>query len=447
MPASNKEIINSNQPLSPNARTITTDELLQHMRADDGLYVLGCFERRVTFTAQQVRALNLVYALHERKVVPEDRAILVVGGSIAGMTAAAGAARLGYKVTLIEKEDALMPLFRNNETRWVHPYVYDWPVDELWPTEKEARDWAQVPLLRWRADSAGRVARQIEEAWRALLEHGRIDVHRNAKITDIGRGTERDVRWKTKTNHRKTFGAVILAVGFGMERQVARIPWVSYWKNDDLGQLSHEGHTRYLISGTGDGGLIDVLRVSLRDFRHDEILADFVNDPALAKVKSKLVAIEKVAIELAQRKTSGLSQYLYDAYETISAPSVDAAIAKRLKEGVTVVLNGRDPNPFWLGASILGRFLVSRLLFAFNLEYRPGDFPKPQTIKGGFKVQFEIGAPETFHRIICRHGPEPALEKGFPQVWKNCAVAMRAYAELDQTRWPIYKDAFGVATR
>ncbi len=422
------------------------DDVLQHMRVEDGLYVLGCFERRVTFMSQQARALNLVHSLHEREIIPKDGAILVVGGSIAGMTAAAGAARLGYGVTLLEQRDVLLPLFRNNDTRWIHPYIYDWPVDEYWPASDEQRDWAQVPLLRWKAASAGEVARQIEAAWHALPECSRIEVHRSAKVTDLGQGARRDVRWKTKRNNRKTFDAVILAVGFGTERRGNGIPWVSYWQNEDLAQPSHEGHTRYLISGVGDGGLIDVLRVRLHDFRHEKILADFVSDPSLVTVKKKLVAIEHTAIARAQKQNGGALQYLYDAYEELTAPSVDAAIAKQLKEGVTVVLNGRDRNPFSLGASILNRFLVSRLYFAFDLEYRSGEFPKPGRIKDGFKVQFEIGEPEIFHRIICRHGPEPALEKGFPQVWKNCAATMHARAEFDQTRWPIYGETFAITT-
>lgn len=42
-----------------------TSIVLQHMRVpgERAVYVLGSFERRITLYSQQVRALNLVYAL------------------------------------------------------------------------------------------------------------------------------------------------------------------------------------------------------------------------------------------------------------------------------------------------------------------------------------------------------------------------------------------------
>jgi hypothetical protein len=73
---------------------ISPAQMLTHMevKSEPGLYVVGCFERRVTLYAQQVRALNLVYALSHEKRLDAGASIAVVGGSVAGMTAAAGAA-------------------------------------------------------------------------------------------------------------------------------------------------------------------------------------------------------------------------------------------------------------------------------------------------------------------------------------------------------------------
>jgi len=64
------------------------------MRVEDGLYVLGCTERRVTIHSQQIRALNLVYSLRELGIVHPSDAILIVGGGIAGVTAQERADRL-----------------------------------------------------------------------------------------------------------------------------------------------------------------------------------------------------------------------------------------------------------------------------------------------------------------------------------------------------------------
>jgi len=410
------------------------------MRVEDGLFVLGCFERRVTFASQQVRALNLVYALHERRLLPHDGAIAVVGGGVAGMTAAAAAARLGYDVTLLEQGETLLPLLAGNTKRWIHPHVYDWPDDSRLPEQEEERDWAQVPLLRWKAAPAGDVARQIKAQWDALPERERIRVCQNVKGIDLGHGSPRDVSWNAPGFNHGAFAVVILAVGFGLEQRVEGIDFVSYWDDDNLDKTPL-GSANYLISGTGDGGLIDVVRARLNDFRHDEVLETFVGDASLGPVKEELLTIEREARDRERVRAGSSSAYLYEAYKKLSAPTVDAAIEHRLRKSMTVTLNGIDKFPFSLDASILNRFLVSRLIFRFGLAYRHGKLEPAKKTGACWEVRFPTGKPEVFDRIIWRHGPKPAaLEEGFPQVWEKCANKSQARAVLDQTRWPIYND-------
>src|SRR5262245_20301024 len=101
------------------------------MRAERGLrlFVLGCFERRVTLYSQQGRALKLVEALGRMKELGAGTPVAVVGGGVAGLTFAAGAARRGAQVTVLEKEERLLPLLKRDPNRWLHPRVYDWPLE------------------------------------------------------------------------------------------------------------------------------------------------------------------------------------------------------------------------------------------------------------------------------------------------------------------------------
>ena len=209
--------------------------------------MLGCLERRVTLHSQQIRALNLVYALRELGIVNPGGAILIVGGGVAGLTAAAGAARLGMRVTLLECADELLHLQRNNTKRWVHPHIYDWPAHHS--TTREAI----VPLLRWTAAPAGEVARQIHSAFDALPENERklIDVHMGAEVTNLGSGAERRVDWHAKRDQHARVSAVILAVGFGLEREDEGVDFRSYWQDDALDQAPLKGRGRTLISGAG----------------------------------------------------------------------------------------------------------------------------------------------------------------------------------------------------
>jgi tetratricopeptide (TPR) repeat protein len=417
---------------------IGSSGVVSHMKVEDGLYVVGCFERRITLLSQQVRALNLVFSLRKQGLLKEGDSIAVIGGGVAGLTAAAGAARLGCKVTLFERADSLLHLFRGNHTRWLHPNVYDWPSPEA--TNEDAG----LPLLNWRAGLADGVVRQIEEGWNALPERGAIEVVYGAEITDLGSGTPRRLTWNAPGHRSGKFALAILAVGFGLERRIPGIPPLSYWDNDNLHQASRTGGKRYLISGTGDGGLVDLLRVRLRDFQHDQVLATFLASPALKPVAERLLDIEEDARTEEGRRAGSSREVLYDAYSVLDVPEeVDKVIEARLRtDGTKVVLNGLDASPYTLGAAILSRFLASRLLVRFGVPYRPGKFSEPKKVGDAFEVQFATGAPVTFDVIVGRHGPEPALKEGFPAIWTKCADRMRVLSELDQTRRPIYGETF-----
>ena len=62
------------------APQVTTADVLTHMRVEEGLYVVGCFEKRVTLLSQQVRALNLVHSLRIEGLLAEGSSIAVIGG-------------------------------------------------------------------------------------------------------------------------------------------------------------------------------------------------------------------------------------------------------------------------------------------------------------------------------------------------------------------------------
>lgn len=98
--------------------TLTPKQILQHMEAPRlpahhpwsggrGLNVLGSLEpARLTLLAQQVRALNLVYALACEDYLRQGKHIAVVGGGPAGLTAARAAAHLGAVVKVFERDSS-----------------------------------------------------------------------------------------------------------------------------------------------------------------------------------------------------------------------------------------------------------------------------------------------------------------------------------------------------
>ena len=65
----------------------------------DGFYVLGSFARSVTVYSQQVRAIGLIDAMLGLGKLRHDSKVAVIGGGIAGTTAAAALVKVGVAVT------------------------------------------------------------------------------------------------------------------------------------------------------------------------------------------------------------------------------------------------------------------------------------------------------------------------------------------------------------
>ena len=142
----------------------------------------------------------------------------------------------------------------------------------------------------------------------------------------------------------------------------------SYWDNDNL-ERSVEKH-RFLISGCGDGALVDLLRVRLSKFRHHTIINQFIVGPGIEELTKSLKNIESKAL-LMDRRGEPASDYLYNKYKELEVPaSIDQAF--HFRSDTRATLCTRDNKPLKLKASILHRFLTSRLLFLpeSNVELR-----------------------------------------------------------------------------
>jgi hypothetical protein len=150
------------------------------------LYLLGAFDKNVTVWSQQVRALNLAYALVQQRTLhcakhEKKKAIAIVGGGFAGLTIAAGLVKKGVhaEITVFEQCDALMPLQQGSDSRWLHPRIYDWP------REGSQSGVAMLPVLNWTAARASDVVVQILTQWRQLAAEKSIHLYCNARHLEI----------------------------------------------------------------------------------------------------------------------------------------------------------------------------------------------------------------------------------------------------------------------
>ena len=252
------------------------DEFLDRARVTPGVhqYVVGAWDSNITLYRQQIRALNLIYALKVGKTgLPLGSTIAIIGAGAFGVTAAVAAASIGYKVVIYEQHQMILPMQRGCDTRWVNPRYYEWP-----DAGSDAR-YAVLPLMAWQSGSADQVAEQLSRTFqRHKDETGRIKLILDTIELTVrpSRGGFRvECRYRRVDGHMETedprVDAVIYAVGFGVEADYEQNT-PSYWHNDDLAQVELRQRDRhYLISGLGDGGLTDLARLKVRRFRHERI--------------------------------------------------------------------------------------------------------------------------------------------------------------------------------
>ncbi|MCK1466885.1 FAD-dependent oxidoreductase [Bradyrhizobium sp. CW10] len=385
------------------------------------LYLVGVFARGVTVYSQQIRAFNLTWALVEQRILncklKEDApdtgkpaSIAIIGGGFAGLTAAAALIKKGVdaEITIFEQRDTLVPLQHGSDTRWLHPRIYDWPAAD---SESAVAD---LPLLNWTAARASDVAAQILLEWSELVEPKKeqLTVYCNAQHLQIHEGGADEkgliIEWvgdkrnydgsisklHASVGETKTFDHVIMAVGYGLEKDNS----LSYWRNDILGQPSlAEPRRTYLVSGQGDGAMIEVLRLRISQYRQDRILDELIVPwPGLFN-----------AVKALQNKYPEPLPGMFAAFEALERDEsndfaqVCEELTRRLRRDTDVILHlhKRRLAELFDDKTIKIAFQNRLLLY---LLYKCGGFVP--TFTDIEVVAAMHGIPET--QIIRRHGAE-----------------------------------------
>lgn len=334
-------------------------------------YVLGCFDSRITFYSQQVRALSLVHALHELGFFKDAPRIAVIGAGAAGLTAAAAAALASEgQVVLYESSQILLPLQFGTNRRKLDPHIYDWPQFDTTHTV------ANLPILDWEAgparDVRKNVANQFEDI--AIRMDGRLEkrtrhlVHQIRKID----GTY-EVEYEcldgvptdgVQRNPTSRFDMIFLAVGFGLEPQetIQGIPDHSYWSDRGVpaAEFAARPRPRFFISGNGDGGLIDLVASASRDFDHAAMIRLITEHAGIDAIATTLLAIDSRA---RKAESDGEHFDIFAAYDAeilapIEAIGLLGEVVGRLRPGIQLTFQTRSAEIFTLNTSVLNRLAV-----------------------------------------------------------------------------------------
>jgi hypothetical protein len=270
------------------ASSIYDDQVIDaaYLHSCPNCYFIGPFAKRVSFASQQYRAIDLVEALHRKGKLTPDKAVAVIGAGLAGLTATA--ALRGLRCKKLHLYESIGPLHRQKTTRHrvVHPTISRWPMEPLSLTTK-------FPFLDWFAAPCDTIIECLMTDWnRNLSRTGAADNF------DFKKGTRVDgfafppgpdegrVRLKTQPSMDnelsqtlppagdELYDVVLVTTGFADETTVGDFKATSYWACDDIARWNTADVQEWrvskrpiLVSGCGDGGLIDCLRIIHGNFR------------------------------------------------------------------------------------------------------------------------------------------------------------------------------------
>ena len=430
----------SNDPPMSAAAVCDLYELTDSQNSDGhpNVFVLGTLSarsERIAVISQQTRAVNLIHCLFATGRLAAGKRVCVVGGGAAGLTAAAYAMQKGAEVTVLERNDLLWNL-RGCRTRWLHPNLF-----RYWPDPRWKCVGTHLPLMNWYAGYACDVGELLLSKYRAF--EASQSSRKNLRISFPGQQTARDTRveprgecWKVswsepegvgRSRREAEFDAIIVATGFGSEARLRDTEASVYWLDDVLERERPEPRERrYLVSGTGDGGLTDLLRIRIKGFRHHH-LREWLLQLELGH-HTLVTDIEQ--IERKARAGTGYDPteaYLQLARECRFGPFLDHLRA----ENSAVLTHAEPGKALFCPAWSISRFLAAQLLQhdPLGTGFHRGPVTWEAVESGGpasdlpihperFSVRFGDGLNETVDAIVTRHGPEKARDP----VWGDAPV-------------------------
>lgn len=386
------------------------------------LFVIGIAAERITIYSQQVRALRLIHSLSELGDLDEVNTCAVIGGGVAGCTAACAVSALGINTYLFEKFDQLIE--RNGGNRPLDPHLYDWPMPD------SLRADAGLPFLDWTSGTSSQRANEIRQKTHTfdanknelniLLKH---DVHKIEwdntawKVVHTQPG---DIA-KSET---KRCQIVIIATGFGDEKDIPGAGTASYWDNN---RPTAAPGKRVVISGNGDGGLLDMVLAATGEQDQGALMREFLDYLTLPSdlngsnpLKSAIVAIEE---SFDEDPTSDFSALLEEHLKGLMEErGVFALLKNKINQrNLSIVFNVRKNletgNKVVLGANsaLISRLLAYAAIIAASQDGLGGVDVRHEEIQS-FDRENEIVIVESGNNFtdvsncVSRHGPAKKQE-------------------------------------
>lgn len=405
-----------------------------------GVYLLGIFDDRITFFSQQARGSNLAYALAQPALLKPDSTIAVIGAGAAGLAVASGLALLrpDAKIKVFEREQESLHLQRGCARRNLHPHIYDWPARSS--INKEAG----LPYLNWSEDSAAKVAETVGTQFDVLqaLYKDRLELVTDSTVKTLkmhGGSYLLEYAGKHSSDLKPyTADVVILAIGFGEERKLDGIQSASYWsdKGTPDNHKARVQDTRYVVSGSGDGALVDLCAAALQNFDHTELIKTVTRASGLDDVKDELRAIDAEAASI-DGPFDFMGEYRARLGDMPACMSLVSELLPRVKTRGTVIFNTKQPECLKQPTSTLNRFMAFLIFQAAESAGKPithvvGELIQDPDHHGKYTAGSQSIEGDDF---TIRHGPEKqATFAPFKDICTAYKAAHEAWLAQDSRR-------------
>jgi hypothetical protein len=375
-----------------------------------GIYFVGPYTPRITFYSQQVRALRLARALHERGDLKDNEEIAVVGAGAAGATISIALALLGHRVVLYDRSQEILQL-QSGSTRLLHPHIYEWP--QLGSLDNNAG----LPIMDWLADRGSNVVLDLRKHFNALQAAvaGRLRLDLGFALKRIEKSGRDWTLCLEKGSEKKdrSFSQVFLTMGFGDERACGSVKPEDYWKPGAVGTSTTEVHsgTPYVVSGNGDGALTVLLGLMVMDFDHTEFTREFLNFSHASALREAAGAVF-VGTALGADVESSLRERVLPVLEKYG---VIERLQQKLRKDRRVTVNSNGPLFSAGRASQLNQCMVIALLEAakgisVDIHRSQGFVATCEQVESGVRLTGTVlnGAADCniYMHAILRHGPD-----------------------------------------
>lgn len=372
-------------------------------RETDRIYCVGPPSGRLSFLSQQVRAMNLVWALGKKSIVAPGKAVGVVGGGIAGLSAAVTLRAKGCHVTVYERSKALLHRQRGATHRHAHPIINWWPheVPTLLPT-------TSLPFLNWGMDQCDRIVERMMDQWDRLAKASgkSLTVHHedvNRAVPNPAEGNRLVLKSGAK-EVGKGFDVVIVASGFGEELSVPGLPHYSYWEQDNLEKIRNTpGEIElFVVSGFGDGGLLDALRIAYA-FKSGALsfkVAQLIDRTPLKDEITSLGLDESAWLAFARKIHESMDQN-----SVLGQVGLLLSDALRAGTGDIQLIDKDHASPFHGPAAPIHKLMIAYAVHRGAVSYRKGEL-RPTDQEGSYFVGTERHSLDKTHFIV-RHGAKP----------------------------------------